>query len=348
MSGKPGIAVLGAGAMGAKHAAIIAAADDLHLAGVGDPTDAGRDLAARLGSSHYLTLAELLASRPDGVLIATPNGLHLEHGLECIAAGIPVLVEKPIATDVAGAEKLVAAAEKAGVPLLAGHHRRHNPIMARAKAVIDDGRIGRIVALHAHIWLMKPEDYFAPEWRRKAGAGPILTNLVHDIDLLRYLCGDIASVQATASSAIRGHEVEDSAAILLRFRNGALGTLTVSDTAVAPWSWELTAAENPDYPATGQSCYQIAGTLGALEAPNLRLWKNPGKTGWHEPLEPHALDVTPDEPLLRQIRHFADVIRGRAKPLVSGADGLAAIEALDAITAAIKSGATYHLQDRPR
>ena len=72
--------------------------------------------------------------------------------------------------------------------------------------------------------------------RRSTGAGPVLTNAVHDIDDLRFICGDIVSVQAMTSNAVRHYPVEDTAAILLRFASGALGTLTVSDTAVAPWS----------------------------------------------------------------------------------------------------------------
>ncbi len=76
---------------------------------------------------------------------------------------------------------------------------------------------------------------------------------------------------------MRGNPIEETAAILLSFANGALGTFSVSDTTAAPWSWELTARENPAYPATGQACYMIGGTEGALELPGLR----PGGTAVH-------------------------------------------------------------------
>ena len=84
------------------------------------------------------------------------------------------------------------------------------------------------------------------------------------MDLLRYLCGDIECVQAMTSNAVRGGETEDSAIVLLKFRSGALGTLSVSDTVAAPWSWELTSGENSAYPVTSQSCYLIGGTRASL------------------------------------------------------------------------------------
>ena len=77
------------------------------------------------------------------------------------------------------------------------------------------------------------------------GAGPVLVNLIHDIDLLRFLCGPITSVRALMSNAVRRNPVEETAGILLGFASGAIGTVTVSDAVPAPWSWELTAGENP-------------------------------------------------------------------------------------------------------
>lgn len=92
----------------------------------------------------------------------------------------------------------------------------------------------------------------------------LLTNLIHDLDLLRHLCGEVREVQALAGNAIRGLPNEDNVALLLRFANGALGSLTGCDAAAAPWSWELAAGENPVYPRQAeQPCYLLAGTEGA-------------------------------------------------------------------------------------
>src|SRR5204862_8247946 len=129
------------------------------------------------------------------------------------------------------------------------------------------------------------DDYFETAWRREKGAGPVFLNLIHDVDLLRYLCGEIVSVQAQESRDQRGHAVEDTAVILLRFADGALGTVNVSDSVVAPWSWELTTGENPVYPQQDQGCYQIGGTHGALTVPQLEVWSNRDKRSWWEPLQ---------------------------------------------------------------
>lgn len=333
------LAVIGAGLIGRRHAEHVASEPGTTLSAIVDPSQTGRDEAQRLGTRWFASFAEMLATeRPEGVIIATPNQLHVANGLEAVEAGIPAIVEKPLADDLAGAARLVAAAEKAGVPLLTGHHRRYNPMIAKAREIIESGRIGRVLALHGHFWLMKPDDYFDVDWRREEGAGPILLNLIHDVDLFRYLCGEVVSVQALSSNAVRGHAVEETAAILLRFASGALGTVTVSDSVVAPWSWELTTGENPAYPQQDQSCYQIGGTHGALSIPQLEIWSNREKRGWWEPLQRERVPFVPDDPLKVQIRHFADVIRNGTAPISSGREGLATLAVIDAVKRAIRTG----------
>ncbi len=345
----PSLAVVGAGAMGRRHVEAIAASGGAaRLHAVVDPTDAAREYAAGLGVAWHPDLPGLIAAgRPDGVIVATPNQLHVENGLDCIRAGLPVLVEKPIAADAASARALVEAAEAAGVPLLVGHHRRHNPLIAAAKEMIASGRIGTIVAVHAMFWLYKPDDYFDAEWRHRPGAGPLFTNLVHDVDLLRHLCGEIASVQALQAGEVRKGANEDTLVAALRFAGGALGTITMSDTIVAPWSWELSARENPAYPPADQFCYLIGGTGGSLSLPDLRIWSYPGgRKGWMEELGRETPRVEPDDPLPRQIRHFAAVIRGEETPLVPGREGLRTLQAIEAIKRSAETGEAVALPER--
>ncbi len=337
MTERVSIALAGAGLMGRRHAAAMAATPEAKLAAVVDPDEAARGFAGECGVSWYPDLAGLLAgARPDGIVLATPNQLHEAQGLDCVAAGLPMLIEKPVATTVASAQRLVDAADEAGVAILVGHHRRHNPLIRKAKALIDDGAIGRIVTVHGQCWLYKPDDYFDARWRRQAGAGPVFINLIHDIDLLRYLCGEIVSVLARDSRAVRGNDVEDTAAVVLTFENGALGTVLVSDTVVGPWSWEMTAKENPAYPQTDQACYLIGGTHGSLELPNLRLWHQGEERGWWQPITGDSIGVTAADPVVEQMRHFCRVIQGVEEPLVSGREAARSLAVIEAIKAAAR------------
>lgn len=344
MSAPVRIAVAGAGMIGKRHIEAINAAQGAVLASVVDPTDMGRDFAAAIGAPYFRSLTEMIQSQTaDGVILATPNQVHVENGLECVAAGLPALVEKPLATDLAGAERLVASAKSAGVPLLTGHHRRHNPLIQKAQQIIAKGELGRITTVQAQTWFMKPDDYFEVDWRRNKGAGPVYLNLIHDVDLLHFLCGDVVSVHAMDSNAVRGNEVEETAVIILRFANGALGTMNVSDTVVAPWSWELTARENPAYPATTEDCYWIGGTKASLALPNLALWQNHGKHSWWEPISSTKMAFEFEDPLIRQIRQFAAVIRKEEKPLVSGEDGLKALRVIEAVKTSAATGMTVNI-----
>ena len=121
------IAIVGFGLVGRRHAEVVRRAPDLSLAAIVEPSQNGRAEAERLGVPVFSTLEQMLdITKPDGVVLATPTPMHLEQGLTCIAAKCPVLIEKPITVTSQEALQLTTAAEKAEVPLLVGHHRRHN------------------------------------------------------------------------------------------------------------------------------------------------------------------------------------------------------------------------------
>lgn len=341
MSAPVRLSVMGAGLIGKRHIDRILACPEAELASIIDPAPAAREMAESLRATWFPSFSDIpTGTRPEGVVVATPNQLHVANGLECIEAGVAALVEKPLADDVAGAQTLVEAAARKGVPLLAGQHRRHNPMIQRAKAEIESGRLGRLVSAQGMFWLIKPDDYFEPAWRREKGAGPVLTNLIHDVDLLRYLVGEVEAVQAAQSNRVRGHEVEDTAAIILHFANGALGTFNVSDAIPAPWSWEFTTGENPDYSHTSESCYLIGGMKGSLAIPQLDFWSHPAKRSWWAPIDRERLTYALADPLGLQIANFCAVIRGQAQPVVSGEEGLNTLKVIDAVKRAAASGSS--------
>ncbi|MCG6884055.1 MAG: Gfo/Idh/MocA family oxidoreductase [Silicimonas sp.] len=327
------IVVVGAGLIGRTHIALVQS--HAQLAAIVDPSPAAQALAGELHVPFFGALEDCLeVVHPDGVIVASPNTLHLEHGAVCLEAEIPVLVEKPLADTADAARRLVELSEATGVPLLVGHHRRHSEVIKAAKSVIESGRLGRLVAANALFWLHKPADYFQAAWRRQAGAGPSYINLIHDVDLLQHLCGPVRSVKAVESSAVRGFDVEDTAAAVLTFASGALGTVSICDTVSAPWSWEMTSGENPVYPKCDQSCYLLAGTGGSLSLPDLTVWSHAGEQSWWSPMDRERIEVEARDPVEAQLLHFLDVIAKESAPLVSARDGLRNIAVVDALKAA--------------
>lgn len=343
MAGEIRIAVVGAGNFGHKHLQTVATEPGFSVAGVADPAPTARSLAQELGVPWHEEPGALLdAVRPDGVLVVTPNHLHLPHGLLCIERGIPVLVEKPVADTIESGEQLACAAEKASVPVLVGHHRRHNPILETAREVVRTGRLGRIVAANLTWLARKPDTYFDVAWRREHGGGPVLINLIHEIDALRFVLGEIATVRAMTANAIRGFPVEDTAAVLLRFASGAIGSVILSDAAEAPWNWELTAGENPVYPRQSATCGVIAGTQGSLSVPDLELWCHAdcsaAERGWTAPMLRERIPFTPGDAYRRQLQHFGQVIRGEETPRVTARDASRTLAACLAISESARTG----------
>ena len=340
MNAKLRIAVAGAGLIGRKHIELIAASPDCALAGIADPSPASKALAEANDAPWYADHRALLQhEKPDGLIIASPNALHLSMALDCVAADTPALIEKPVTDTVASAQRLCAAVARSGVPMLVGHHRRHNPVIKAARDTVMGGKLGQLTAV-AGLWLLKkPDDYFEVGWRREQGGGPLLINLIHDIDNLRFICGDVAEVQALTSNKARGFAVEDTAALLLRFANGALGTVTVSDATPSPWSWELTSGENAVYPKQDQPCYVLAGTAGSLAVPTMELWSYTGRAGWHEPLARSPVKSSSFDPLAEQLRHFLAVIVKREAPVVSVEDATRTLAVVEAVSEAARRGA---------
>ncbi|MFP5473264.1 MAG: Gfo/Idh/MocA family protein [Gammaproteobacteria bacterium] len=318
MPQKAPIALIGAGVIGRTHIDRLQQSSRARMCAIADPTAAGQALAEAAGVPCYASHAELLAAhRPAGAIVATPNATHVPVALDFLAAGVPVLV---------------------------GHHRRHNPILQRARQLMQEGRLGRVVAAQAMATFLKPDAYFEAAWRRQAGGGPVLINLIHDIDMLCFLLGEVRAVQAFASNATRGFEVEDTAVASLQFASGALGTVMVSDTATAPWCWDFCAGEQPQYPRQAVNSHFIAGTQGSLSLPDLSLWHYAGDRSWHAEMTRSQTAVHAADPYTRQLEHFVDLIEGRATvPLCSAVDGLRTLAATLAISDAAERGCTVAL-----
>ena len=335
------LAVIGIGLIGSRHAELIRSHSQCQLVGVCD-TDPGRKpIAEKLAVPFYRDAEEMLAqTRPEGAIIATPTAQHAVSMAICARHGVHALIEKPIADTVEAAQRIVALSQATGTRVLVGYHRRHNPLVREARAIVAGGDIGRLVAVSVLWALMKPADYYDTEWRTKRpGGGLTLINLVHDLDTLRYICGEITQVFAYTSSTTRGLEVEDSVSISLTFQNGAVGSVLASDTTVAPWSYEATTQENPYYFHAAENCYYFLGSAGSLAFPKMEIWKyvDERRRGWQHVMQKSVREVVLADPLVAQLRHFCNVVRGTQSPIVDSRDGA---RSLAVALAVLESSAT--------
>ena len=340
MSGKIKICVMGTGLMGLQHIKAIVKSKKASLHSIVDIGNNALGLSKKFKVKLFKDTKELLAlNKPDAVIIATPNQLHEDHTLGFLKKKIPVLLEKPISDNLASAKKIIDSSKIYKTSLLIGYHRRHNSIVTKVKQEIESGKLGKVVSANIMCWLYKHKEYFNEKWRVKKGGGPLGINLVHDIDLICYLLGSIKFVQAFTSNSVRKFKVEDTATINLVLKSGALCTLNISDTIVAPWSYELTAGENPAYPKTNQSAYFIGGTKGSLQFPNLNSWHYKSERSWWKNIFDKKYNIKSDSnTLINQIDHFCDVVSKKTKPKVNGNDGLNSLKIFDAILKSVKTG----------
>ena len=340
MKKKIKITVVGIGLMGSQHLKAIKFSKKAKLHSIVDINKKSIAFAKKFKVPFYSSPKELLKNKkPDAVIVATPNHFHEKHTINFLNEKIPVLLEKPISNNISNAKKIIQSSKKNKTELLIGYHRRHNNIVSKVKKRIKNGSLGKIVAANVMCWLYKNKEWYKEKWRIKKGGGPLGINLVHDIDLICYLLGTITHVQATTSNKIRKYDVEDTAIVNLTFKSGALCTLNVSDTIVGPYSYELTAGENPVYPITNQSAYYIGGTKGSIQFPNLKYWYNKGERSWWKPIYHKDFNIRLSRyTLINQINHLCDVVLGKTKPKVSGNDGLQSLKIFDAILKSAKTG----------
>ncbi len=292
-----------------RHVAAIKANARCAFAGLVDP-DPQR-------GADYADMSEITEG-VDGVIIATPTHLHASGGVYAAQRGWHVLIEKPVAQTLDDAQALAAAVNANGVGSLVGHHRRYHARIAALKEMISGGEIGRVVTASL-IWAMrKPDDYFEGNWRT-AGGSPVMINLVHDVDILRHVIGEIAQVSALRGTDLRGSGRIESGAVAMVFENGATGTISFADTTPSPWGFEAGTGENPNIGTTGQDMLWITGTKGAVSFPSMTLWRG---TDWGRPATAQQFDVPTDTqpPLAAQLDHFIDVMDG-ATPRIDVVDG---------------------------
>jgi len=276
----------------------------------------------------------------DGSALAHPTAPDARLAVAAARSGWHVRVEKPVAEDLASADDMIAAADAAGVAVLVGHHRRHHPLVRKAREILTSGRLGQPV-LASLIWAMrKPDSYFDVPWRAGVDGAPVKQNLIHDVDTLRWFFGEVVEVTGLGSNAVRGARRTESGGAVLAFDSGVIVTIAFADTTPTPWGFEAGTGESPAIPKTAQDSLRIACTRGGLEFPSLRVWS--GAETWNDRPVMSETPVETAVPLIRQLEHFADVIEGRAAPITDARDARATLEAtLKIQTATWPEGAVH-------
>lgn len=335
------LGLIGGGWISAKHIEGSKHISNGKLVALCDIDSSRKALADELRIPFFTDYREMLAQADiDGVIDATPNTMHTVIGSECAKRGIHVLTEKPVTSTLKEGKELVATVKQSDIHMLVGHHRRHFPLVKRAREIVQGGELGQLLGISILWALMKGDDYYIPEWRSLPGGGPVMCNMIHEIDNLRFICGDVAELTAKTKRLVRKGQVEDTISMNFEMTGGALGAAVVSDTAPSPWSYELTSGENPEFFQTDQNCYHYLGSQGSLSFPSMQLWSHAhGSTkGWWEPLMVRSENVSYLSPFTAQLEHFCNVIRGEEEPLINAEDALLTLATTLAILESSKTG----------
>jgi UDP-N-acetyl-2-amino-2-deoxyglucuronate dehydrogenase len=195
-------------------------------------------LAAQYGGTAYDDFERFLGHRPmDAVAIGSPSGMHAEQGIAAARRGLHVLTEKPIDINTERADALIAAADTAGVKLAVFFQDRLHPAIVDIKRTIADGAIGKPVMISGRVkWHRPPEYYASSRWRGTValdGGGALINQAIHTVDLLLWFFGPVARVYGATATRVHGIEAEDTAAAVLEYANGAVGTIEAA-TSVYP------------------------------------------------------------------------------------------------------------------
>jgi predicted dehydrogenase len=341
------ICVIGGGQIGERHAQVAARSDLVELTAVVEPVAERRSQLRDMGYPVVAAIDEVPA-HTRGAVIATPTADHPNSAKPAMDRGWAVIVEKPPAGTLGESRDLIEYAHARQTALFVGHHRRCHPFMAAARDRLD--QIGNLVAIQGVWSLRKHDTYYDVPWRKLPGAGPLLTNMTHEFELLSYFFGPVASVTAQKSTKSRGGPLEDTAAIIIEFTNGCIGTFLLSDAGASPWSFEAGTGENPMIGQTGQDYVRMIGDAGALSFPSLDLWLPPkGKAAeWRVALKHNAAPrFEPTDPLEQQINRFAAAINGEPADLCSAMQGHNALAATLAAAYSADLGRRVALDEVP-
>lgn len=246
----PTAAVIGCGDVSTVHFEALAQIPEITLVGVCD-TDPDRLEAAATaqgvpGFSDHLELIKNV--RPDVVHISTPHHQHANIAIDCLEAGVNVIMEKPLAHTMAEGERLVEAAERSSAKIAVCFQNRYNAAVQALHDLVRSGDVGQVTgASGTVIWHRTPEYYQSRDWRahwETSGGGLLINQAIHTLDLLQWVVGEVAEVEGHAATHALADviDVEDTAEVLLKHANGARSVFyaTLANAVNSPVTVDIT------------------------------------------------------------------------------------------------------------
>jgi predicted dehydrogenase len=306
--------------------------------------EAGRKFAAQYGAEFAASFEEVCRHpRVDFVDVCTFPDFRMQPLEECARNGKHIQVQKPISTNVATARLMIETARKAGIVLGVVSQHRFDDSSLFVQRAVAAGRLGRLLQCDAYVkWYRTPQYYSRPikgSWAVEGG-GSLINQAIHQIDILRWVAGPVAELFGYWQlGALHKIESEDVVNALLKFANGATGVIQAS-TAFWPGYTERV---------------ELHGTKGTavIAGDKLVTWDVENDSGEPAPVATTAFSGAADpmaistEPFERQFRNFGEAIRGGQRPLISGEDGLQALEIVEAVYQSCRTGQKVALQGVP-
>lgn len=340
------IAILGCGKVAHLHASAIQNLPNARLAGVWSRTQqTANGFACQYKVPAYTDVAELIKKEKINLaVVCTPHPFHLEPAQQAALQGANILVEKPLASTLEDADKIISTCKKAGVKLGVVSQRRWYEPVLRVKKAIEAGKIGKPVLGTVNMLGWRDKSYYdADKWRgnwKTEGGGVLVNQAPHQLDILLWFMGEVEEVYGIWKNLNHPYiEVEDTALAVIKFRNGGIGNVIVSNSQ-KPGIYGKVHVHGENGASAGVQtdggAMFIAGMKGILEPPVNDLWTIPGEEElaekWKMEDVRHFSSIDPMTHYMeRQIEDFLFALDENRDPLVTGEDGRRTVELFTAI-----------------
>ncbi|WP_320110892.1 Gfo/Idh/MocA family oxidoreductase [Draconibacterium orientale] len=340
------IAILGCGKVAHLHAKAIQNIPNARLSGVWSRTpETAKSFASEYDVEAFTDISKLVSEKKiDLAIVCTPHPFHLEPTLQAAEAGANILVEKPLASTLADSDQMINACKKHGVKLGVISQRRWYESVKRIKNAIDDGKIGKPVFGTVNILGWRDKTYYDSDaWRGTwlmEGGGVLVNQAPHQLDILLWYMGEIDEVYGVSKNLNHPYiEVEDTALAIIKFKNGGIGNIIVSNST-KPGIYGKVHVHGDNGASVGVQtdggAMFIAGMSGILEPPVNDIWTVPGEEQhldkWKKEDAAFFQSVDPTVYYMKkQIEDFLEALNNNTDPLVSGEEGRKTVELFTAI-----------------